>query len=77
MPGKINVYNVGAEGVDVVDSPVHVADGALLSAQNAQLAPVELEEGIRKRDGLAKYNAIAGAGTILAGFNVSLTDPAP
>lgn len=77
MPAKINVYNVGAEGVDVVDSPVHVADGALLHAQNAQLAPIELEEGVRKRDGLAKFNSSAAAGTILAGFNVSLTDPSP
>ncbi len=77
MPGKQNVYNLGEQGVDVVESPVHVAEGALLNAQNAQLAPIELEGGIRKRNGMSKFNAIAAAGVILSGFNVSLVDPAP
>jgi hypothetical protein len=77
MPGKTNVYNVGELGIDVVESPVHTPDGALLSAQNAQPAPIELEGGLRKRDGLAKHNATAAAGAILSGFNVSLEDPSP
>lgn len=77
MPGKQNVYNIGELGVDVVESPVHVGDGALLNAQNAQLAPIELEGAIRKRNGLAKFNSVAAAGQINSGFHVSLTDPAP
>lgn len=77
MPGKQNVYNLGEEGIDIVESPVHVADGVVLSAQNAQLAPSELEGSIRKRDGMAKFNSSVAAGPILSGFNVSLVDPAP
>ncbi len=77
MPGKTDVYNVGELGIDVVESPVHVAEGALLDAQNAQLAPIELEGAIRKRDGMAKFNTVAAAGQINSGFNVSLVDPAP
>ncbi len=76
MPGKQNVYNLGEQGIDVVESPVHVAEGVLLHAQNAQLAPIDLEGGIRKRDGMAQF-AGAAAGAILSGFNVSLIDPVP
>jgi hypothetical protein len=77
MPGKQNVYNIGELGIDVVESPVHVDDGVLLEAQNAQFSPTELEGAIRKRDGMAKFNSVAAAGQINAGFNVSLVDPAP
>lgn len=77
MPGKQNVYNLGEQGIDVVESPVHVGEGVVLNAQNAQLAPVELEGALRKRDGMAKFNSVAAAGAFLSGFNVSLTDPAP
>jgi hypothetical protein len=77
MPGKHNVYNLGEAGIDIVESPVHVADGVVLTAQNAQLAPVDLEGAIRKRDGMAKFNALVAAGQIVSGFNVSLLDPFP
>lgn len=77
MPGKHNVYNLGEEGIDIVESPVHVAEGVLLNAQNAQLSPIDLEGGFRKRNGMAKFNSSVAAGAIVSGFNVSLVDPAP
>lgn len=77
MPGKQNVYNLGEQGIDIVESPVHVAEGVVLNAQNAQLAPIELEGALRKRDGMAKFNASVAAGAIVSGFNVSLVDPSP
>ena len=77
MPGKQNVYNLGDEGIDVVESPVHVTDGAVLNAQNAQFAPIDCAGALRKRDGMAKFNTVAAAGAIHSGFNVSLVDPAP
>lgn len=77
MPGKIDIYNLGAIGVNIVDSPVHKVDGALLSAQNAAHKQEEAEGGLVKRPGVTLLNAIAAAGTIQAMFVVRLTDPLP
>lgn len=77
MPGKLNVYQLGEIGINLVESAIHVKDGTLLSAQNAQLAPIDGDGAIRKRDGMAKLNAVAAAGAILAGCAVPMTDPAP
>lgn len=77
MPGKQNVYTLGEKGIDVVESPVHVEDGVVLNAQNASLSPVDCEGALRKRDGMAKHNAVAAAGAIRSIFNVSLIDPVP
>jgi hypothetical protein len=77
MAGKLDAYGLGERGVEIVDSPVHLQEGALLSAQNACLDRVESEGGIAKRKGWAKYNAIASGATILAIENVPWTDPSP
>lgn len=75
MGGKLNIYNLGEAGVDVVKSPLHEADGDLIQAQNAVADPVGLEGGIRKRDGMAKLNAVALTGAVEGAIHIPL--PAP
>jgi hypothetical protein len=75
MGGKLDIYNLGENGVDVVKSPLHQADGDLIQAQNAMPDPAGLEGGIRKRDGLARVNAAPLTGAIEGAINVPL--PAP
>lgn len=69
---KITAYNMGAKGLDLVNSPIHVDDTSLLSCQNAQLSPDDAEFGIKKRDGMVKINSSAAAGSILAMINVPI-----
>lgn len=59
MPGKLNIYNLGDLGIDLVGSPVHIADGALVQAQNAAVSQNQGEHGLKKRFGMAKLNATA------------------
>ena len=66
----LKAYNIGSLGIDLVNSPVHVADTSLLSAQNAQISPDDAELGIKKRDGMAKINSSAAAGKIKAIINI-------
>jgi|PlaIllAssembly_1097288.scaffolds.fasta_scaffold00908_4 hypothetical protein len=77
MPGKIDIYNLGQIGVDLVESPVHKKDGALISAQNAAHRQEEAEGGLAKRAGMTKLNSTASAGAIYSMFVVRLTDPIP
>ncbi len=72
---KQDVYNLGQIGIDLVNSPLHVADGSVLQSQNAQLSPDDAELALKKRDGMAKVNSSAAAGTIISLFNVALADP--
>lgn len=74
--GKLSVFNLGEKGVNVVRSPIHLTDGELTQAQNAQFDQTGQEGGIRKRDGMAKVNAAAlGAGASISGIMpVPLTD---
>ena len=64
MAGKIAIYNLGQLGVDVVKSPVHIDDGAFTKAQNVQVDPSGGIGGIRKRDGMARLNSAALAGSV-------------
>lgn len=76
MPGKANIYALGTEGVNRVMSPVHVPDGSLLSAQNAEISPDKGQRGLRKRGGMAKItNGGAAAGAILSMSLIPLADP--
>ena len=74
MPGKISIYNLGQLGVDVVKSPVHIDDGAFTSLQNGQVDSVQGVGGIRRRDGMAKLNAVALAGAVRGMSAVPLPD---
>lgn len=75
MPGKVNVYSLGTEGVNRVKSPVHVPDGALLIAQNAEVSQDRGQRGLRKRSGMARLTPDAAAGTVLAMTSIPLPDP--
>jgi hypothetical protein len=66
----LKAYNIGSIGVDLVNSPIHVEDTALLNGQNAQISPHDAELAIRKRDGMVKINASVAAGRIKAIFNI-------
>jgi hypothetical protein len=76
MPGKINVFNLGALGVDIVKSPLHVPDGAWLQAQNAEFPDDEGEGGIKQRGALTRINASALAGAVQAIANMPFPVPA-
>ena len=60
MAGKLNVYNLGAQGVNVDKNPVELEDGELTKAQNA----IQEDGSLRKRRGLVKVNSVAAAGAI-------------
>lgn len=64
------VYNLGSLGVDLVNSPLHVEDGALVNCQNAQISPNDAELALSKRDGMVKINSVAAAGTLKAIVNI-------
>lgn len=66
------VYNLGSLGVDIVNSPLHVQDGALLNCQNAQISPNDAELALMKRDGMVKVNSVAAAGTLKAIINIPI-----
>lgn len=70
MPGKINLYNLGAVGVDICSSPPHVLDGGLLAAQNAVSSPEDAQEGLRKRDGMVQLSTPIMSAPILAIHNI-------
>lgn len=59
MAGKLNVYNLGDLGIDLVGSPIHILDGALTQAQNAAVSQHQGEHGLKKRFGMTKLNATA------------------
>lgn len=73
-PKKVNVYNLGEMGVNIDSSPIHSKDGELLRAQNWQTDPTGLQGGIRRRDGLAKLNTGAMAGSVSGIIGLPLPD---
>lgn len=75
MPGKINVYNLGDQGVDLVNTPAHTPDGALVTAQNAIVNVLGAQHGLSKRPGHTKLNTVAAAGAILAICPIPFFDP--
>jgi|PlaIllAssembly_1097288.scaffolds.fasta_scaffold00908_3 hypothetical protein len=78
MPGKADIYNLGEKGVNRVKSPVHLVDGELTTAQNAQIIPYHGQRALAKRRGMTLLNATtAAAGAIMNFFRVSLVDPDP
>ena len=61
MPGKVDVFNLGDQGVDLVNPATHAADGSLVSAQNAIVNTKDAAHGLSKRPGL-RLLSMAGAG---------------
>lgn len=68
-------FDLGAKGVNVVTSPVHLADGALTFAQNVSKSLTGEAGGLMKRLGHESLVDL-GASAILSLFNVALR-PAP
>lgn len=60
--GKLNVYNLGQKGVNVVKSPLHLDPGELRKAQNLYLDVAAVNGGVRKRNGFVVLNAAAAGG---------------
>jgi len=75
MPGKIDAYNLGDLGVDLVSSPLHSADGTMLLAQNVIVEPKGGQHAIAKRPGHTKLNTDAAAGALLAICPIPFADP--
>jgi hypothetical protein len=71
MAGKINCFSLGEKGVNVVKSPLHLDDGELVSAQNAEFFRNRGRGGIRKRAGLARFNG-STLGSVARFINVPL-----
>lgn len=72
MGGKLNVYNLGANGVCVDRNPVELEDGDLTKAQNAIHDPQGSMGGLRKRRGLVKLNSVAAAGAVKGAIGVPI-----
>ncbi len=75
MGGKLNVYNLGELGVNVTKSPIHHADGEMLSCQNAEFNAESGVGGIRKRAGLQRLNSSVLAGTVKGVIGVPMQGP--
>ncbi len=73
MSSTLSLYNLGSLGVDVDKDALHLEDGELTKAQNASQDPLGGSGGLRKRQGLTKFNAIAGAGSVVGGMGVPLS----
>lgn len=67
------VYNLGEFGINVVSDPIKVPDGVMQSTQNAQSSPNGADTVLRKRDGMAKINSVAAAGSIVAVINIPIS----
>lgn len=76
MPGKTNVFNLGALGVNRNKNPLQVIDGELLIAQNGIPRLHQGRLAIAKRDGMSKINETTAAGAILAIINLPYTEAA-
>lgn len=72
---KLNVYNLGEQGVNLSKSPLHIEDGELVNAQNAEFYLDEGIGAIRKRLGLQRLNTSALAGAVYGVAGIPL--PAP
>lgn len=68
------VYTLGQKGVNVDKNPLQLGEDELRQAQNAISDPLGAELGLSNRPGLEKFNAVAGAGSVLGGIGVPLTN---
>lgn len=68
-------YLVGSKGVNVVASPLHTPEGALLSAQNVAFTRLLGVGGLASRGGIAPLTASPLAGPVLSLTNVPLALP--
>lgn len=69
----LNLYNFGAEGVNVDASDLHCKDGELRQAQNAIHNQLGVMGGITNRPGLTRFSDLC-AGSVLGGIGVPLAN---
>lgn len=74
MP-KHRSFNLGLLGVNVRESPLHLEDGELVSAQNAELSRDLAQEGLVKRKGIEAFTPDALAAGIGGIISIPLPDP--
>lgn len=74
---SLEFVRLGKLGVNVVDSPLHLSDGELRKAQNAEPFDVRGEEALRKRKGIDLFTSASLGGPVLAMTSVPLPDPFP
>lgn len=72
MGGKLNVYGLGSQGVNVDKNPLQLEDGELTKAQNAIHDPTGSMGSVRKRKGRIKVNSGAAAGAIKGAIGVPI-----
>lgn len=72
---ELPLFNLGDLGVNIVRSPLHMDDGMLQLAQNADTSYAHARRGLVKRPGMAAFTDDLGAG-LLALANITLI-PAP
>lgn len=69
---RFTVLNLGRKGISIAKTPMAIADGALLSAQNAELDFDATDGAIAKRKGLREITPTALEGDVLALFSGGL-----
>ena len=72
---QLEVFNLGLEGVNVVDSPLHLSDGELVHAQHAQVSQDDAEGALVKRPALGQFSTDGMGGPVLGFVSVPLPDP--
>lgn len=70
--GKLDVKDLGLQGVNVDKDPFELQDGELRQGQNAIHDPLGVNAGLRKRPGLIEFNTTDAAGAVLGGIGVPL-----
>lgn len=78
MAGKLNLYDIGGGGVNLVKSPLQLADNEATQLQNAEYNRDGVAGGtgsLSKRGGLSKLNSSALAGAVygMVGLNLKTT----
>jgi len=64
---NINLFKIGARGVNTVNTPTHLTEDELSSAQNAEHSPTGGRGGIDQRPGMSRINlsALGGGNSVI------------
>ena len=68
----LKIRTLGAKGIDLVATPLESENDTLTNAQNATVRPVQGHYGLTKRDGMAKINSTAAAGSLAQIINIPI-----
>jgi hypothetical protein len=73
--GRITVYNLGEQGVNLTKSPLHQSDGELLQSQNAIRSLNNVDGGLVKREALTTLTSPAMDGSVRGLISLPLPNP--